>query len=35
MRDGVARWSHVTAMERNARKDAVNFFAREDALPVE
>ena len=35
MRDGVALWSHVTAMERNARKDAVNFFELEGALPIE
>lgn len=35
MRDGVALWSHVTTMERNARKDAVNFFELEGALPIE
>lgn len=35
MRDGVALWSHVTAMERDARKDAVMFYEFEAALPIE
>ncbi len=35
MRDGVALWSHVTSLERTARKDAVNFFELEGALPIE
>ena len=35
MRDGVALWSHVSALEKNARKDALNFFELEGALPIE
>ena len=35
MRDGVALWSKISSLERSARKDAVNFFELEGALPIE
>ena len=35
MRDGSKLWSHVAAVERKNRKDAVMFYELEAALPIE
>ena len=35
MRQGDTLWSKIFSLERSARKDAVNFFELEGALPVE